>query len=150
MNGLGTEDVSIKADLLGPAHPPKTISEQFINTPVCDAFASNSNKEYSNCNKIYKVYTDTDSDGKTEVITDITCKFNGKLVAIEVKADPGSGSTTAFQREIFSETGTGTSCSNNMTHSDRDMPEEATDPTGSESSNEISNRTSSSRTTTPT
>ena len=25
------------------------------------------------------VYTDTDSDGKTEIITDINCKFKGKL-----------------------------------------------------------------------
>ena len=31
-----------------------------------------------------------DSDGKTEIITNITCKFNGKLVAMEVKVDPGS------------------------------------------------------------
>ena len=34
--------------------------------------------------------TDTDSDGKTEIITDITCKFKGKLIAMEVKVDPGS------------------------------------------------------------
>ena len=31
-----------------------------------------------------------DSDGKTEIITDITCKFKGKLIAMEVKVDPGS------------------------------------------------------------
>ena len=31
-----------------------------------------------------------DSDGKTEIITDITCKFEGKLIAMEVKVDPGS------------------------------------------------------------
>ena len=37
-----------------------------------------------------KAYTDTDSDGKTEIITDITCKFKGKLIAMEVKVDPGS------------------------------------------------------------
>ena len=36
------------------------------------------------------VYTDTDSDGKTEIITDINCKFKGKLFAMEVKVDPGS------------------------------------------------------------
>ena len=36
-----------------------------------------------------KAYTDTDSDGKTEIITDTTCKFKGKLVAMEVKVDPG-------------------------------------------------------------
>ena len=27
---------------------------------------------------------------KTEIITDITCKFKGKLIAMEVKVDPGS------------------------------------------------------------
>ena len=37
-----------------------------------------------------KAYTDTDNDGKTEIITDITCKFRGKLIAMEVKVDPGS------------------------------------------------------------
>ena len=37
-----------------------------------------------------KAYTDTDSDGKTEIITDITCKFKGKLIAMEVKVNPGS------------------------------------------------------------
>ena len=36
-----------------------------------------------------KAYTDTDSDGKTEITTDITWKFDGKLIAIEVKVDPG-------------------------------------------------------------
>ena len=35
-----------------------------------------------------KAYTDTDSDGKTEIITDITCKFKGKLVAMEVPGGP--------------------------------------------------------------
>ena len=37
-----------------------------------------------------KAYNDTDSDGKTEIITDITCKFKGKLIAMEVKVEPGS------------------------------------------------------------
>ena len=35
-----------------------------------------------------KAYTDTNSDGK--IVTDITCKFKGKLIAIEVKVDPWS------------------------------------------------------------
>ena len=49
----------------------------------------------------------------------------------------------------FSETGTGTSSSEDVTHSDGDMSEEATDPAGSESRNEeVSNMTSSSRTVT--
>ena len=37
-----------------------------------------------------KANSDTDSDGKTEIITNITCKFKGKLIAMEVKVDPGS------------------------------------------------------------
>ena len=90
MTGLGTKVVSIKADILRPAHSPKTAGEQFINTFVCDALRGNGNEEYNLPSNKCKAYTDTDSDGKTEIITDITCKFDGKLVAMEVKVDPGS------------------------------------------------------------
>ena len=38
----------------------------------------------------YKVYTDTDSDGKTEIITDLNVKFQGKPLEMEVKVDPGA------------------------------------------------------------
>ena len=89
MDGLGKEVVSIKADLSGPAHPPKTTGEHLINTFTCDALKGNGNEEYSLNNKC-KAYTDTDSKGKTEIITDITCKFDVKLVAMEAKVDPGS------------------------------------------------------------
>ena len=41
-------------------------------------------------NKKYKVYTDKDSDGKTEIITDLNCKLEGKAFKMEVKVDPGS------------------------------------------------------------
>ena len=41
-----------------------------------------------------------DSDGKTEIITDITCKFKGKLIAMEVKVDPGS-KTKLYPIESF-------------------------------------------------
>ena len=82
--------VSMKAGLSRPAHPPKVSGEPFINTFACDALTSNGNELYEPpCNQ-GKAYTDTDSDGKTEIITDITCKFKGKLVAMEVKVDPGS------------------------------------------------------------
>ncbi|MCG8621906.1 MAG: hypothetical protein MJE68_07915, partial [Proteobacteria bacterium] len=37
-----------------------------------------------------KAYTDTDSDGKTEIITDLKCKYKGKVLSMEVKVDPGS------------------------------------------------------------
>ena len=57
---------------------------------MCDALISNGNELYDPPSNKGKAYTDTDSDGKTEIITDITCKFKGKLIAMEVKVDPGS------------------------------------------------------------
>ena len=84
------ESVSMNADLVRPAHPPKVSGEQFYNTFVCDALISNGNELYDPPSNKGKAYTDTDSDGKTEIITDITCKFKGKLIAMEVKVDPGS------------------------------------------------------------
>ena len=73
-----------------PAHPPKVSGEQFHNTFACDALTSNGNELYDPPSNQGKAYNDTDSDGKTEIITDITCKFKGKLIAMEVKVDPGS------------------------------------------------------------
>ena len=84
------ESVSMNADLSRPAHPPKVSGEQFHNTFMCDALISNGNELYDPPSNKGKAYTDTDSDGKTEIITDITCKFKGKLIAMEVKVDPGS------------------------------------------------------------
>ena len=80
----------MNADLPRPAHPPKVSGEQFYNTFICDALISNGNELYDPPSNKGKAYTDTDSDGKTEIITDITCKFKGKLIAMEVKVDPGS------------------------------------------------------------
>ena len=80
----------MNADLPRPAHPPKVSGEQFHNTFACDALTSNGNELYDPPSNKGKAYTDTDSDGKTEIITDITCKFKGKLIAMEVKVDPGS------------------------------------------------------------
>ena len=51
---------------------------------------SNGNELYDPPSNKGNTYTDTDSDGKTEIITDITCKFKGKLIAMEVKVNPGS------------------------------------------------------------
>ena len=80
----------------GPPHPPKEkyslvddTNEASINSFVCYALGDG-NGELLDCNKKYKVHTDTDSDGKTEIITDIKCKYNGKFFAMEVKVDPGS------------------------------------------------------------
>ena len=84
------ESVSMNADLSRPAHPPKVSGEQFHNTFTCDALISNGNELYDPPSNKGKAYTDMDSDGKTEIITDITCKFEGKLIAMEVKVDPGS------------------------------------------------------------
>ena len=80
----------MNADLPRPAHPPKVSGEQFYNTFTCDALISNGNELYDPPSNKGKAYTDTDSDGMTEIITDITCKFKGKLIAMEVKVDPGS------------------------------------------------------------
>ena len=94
VDGLGgnetKESVSMNAGLPRPAHPPKVSGEPFINIFACDALTSNGNELYDPPSNQGKAYTDTDSDGKTEIITDITCKFKGKLVAMEVKVDPGS------------------------------------------------------------
>ena len=65
----------------------------------------------------------------------------------EIKSDYNNRSTitknivppknnTSFQREIFSETGTGTSSSEDVSHSDGDIPEEASHQTGTESKHE--------------
>ena len=90
MTGSGNKVVSIRADFSRPANPPKTTGVQFINTFTCDALTSNGNELYDPPSNQGKAYTDTDSDGKTEIITNITCKFKGKLIAMEVKVDPGS------------------------------------------------------------
>ena len=60
-----------------------------------------------------------------------------------------SRSSTSSQREMFSETGTGTNSSKDMTHSDVDMSEEAAHQTETESNHkEASDSSSHSRTTT--
>ena len=94
VDGTGKDEtkeyVSMNADLARPAHPPKVSGEQFHNTFACDALTSNGNELYDPPSNKGKAYTDTDSDGKTEIITDIICKFKGNLIAMEVKVDPGS------------------------------------------------------------
>ena len=57
---------------------------------MCHALGNGNEKLYDDSNKKYKVYTDTDNDGKTEIITDINCKYEGKIFAMEVKVHPGS------------------------------------------------------------
>ena len=60
------------------------------NPFICYTLGNGNGSQVDDSNKKYRVYTDTDSDGKTEIITDINCKFKGKLFAMEVKVDPGS------------------------------------------------------------
>ena len=87
---LGSEgNVSKPAGIITP-HPLKNSGEHFVNTFACDALSGNGNEEFNDCNKKYKVQTDTDSDGKTEIITDLKCNFEGKAFEMEVKVDPGS------------------------------------------------------------
>ena len=62
----GNEVVSIKSGLSRPAHPPKVTGEQFINTFTCDALTSNGNELYDPPSNQGKIYTDTDSNGKTD------------------------------------------------------------------------------------
>ena len=86
-----------KYSLSGPTHPPKekyshqTDTGKLCSNPfICYALGNGNGSEVDDSNKKYRVYTDTDSDGKTEIITDINCKFKGKVFAMEVKVDPGS------------------------------------------------------------
>ena len=89
LGGTETKEfISMNADLPGSAHPPKVSGEPFINTFTCDTLTSTGNELYEPPSNQGKAYTDTDSDGKTEIITDNTCKLKGKLIAMEVKVDP--------------------------------------------------------------
>ena len=94
VDGLGgnetKEIVSMNAGLLRLAHPPKVSGEPIINTFACNALTSNGNDLYEPPSNQGKAHIDTDSDGKTEIITDITCKYKGKLITMEIKVDPGS------------------------------------------------------------
>ena len=67
----------------------KPCSNPFICYAL-DNVGNGNGSEVDDSNKKYRVYTDTDNDGKTEIITDINCKFKGKIFAMEVKVDPGS------------------------------------------------------------
>ena len=86
-----------KYSLEGPPHPPKEkyslqtdTGKPCSNPFICYALGNGNGSQVDDSNKKYRVYTDTDSDGKTEIITDINCKFKGKVFAMEVKVNPGS------------------------------------------------------------
>ena len=65
----------MNAGLSRPVHPPKVSGEPFINTFPSDALTSIGNELYEPPSNQGKAYTDTDSDGKTEIIINITCKL---------------------------------------------------------------------------
>ena len=65
-----------KYSLSGPTHPPKEKYSLQTNTGkpcsnpfICYALGNGNWSQVDNSNKKYRVYTDTDSDGKTEIIT---------------------------------------------------------------------------------
>ena len=76
---IGGNSVSNHDDLSQPSHPPKEkysfqpdSGEACSNPFECYALSNGNEKLNDDFNKKYKVYTDIDSDGKTEIITDIT------------------------------------------------------------------------------
>ena len=85
-----------KYSLAGPPHPPKvkyslkTDTGELCLNPFIRYALSNANGNLADSKTTYKAYTDTDSDGKTEIITDINCKYKGKVFTMEVKVDPAS------------------------------------------------------------
>ena len=47
---------------------------------ICYALGNGNGSEVDDSNKKYRVYTDTDSDGKTEIITDIIVNLKAKYL----------------------------------------------------------------------
>ena len=100
--------------LPGMQHPPKV--KYFYNTKQNISFQDQ-----------YKQHPH-ETPSQSEINSTITENIVENIVT--------SQNATPSQREIFSETGTGTSSSEDMTHSDGDTPEEHLHQTGSQSNNE--------------
>ena len=79
--------------------------------------------------------TTTKSIAHFQFATPSQSEINSTITENIVENIVTSQTTTPSQREIFSETGTGTSSSEDVTHSDRDTPEEHLHQTGSQSNN---------------
>ena len=79
-------------------------------------------------------YSQTETPSQSEINSTITENIVENIVTF--KTD------TPSQREIFSETGTGTSSSKDMTHNDGDTPEEHSHQTGTQSTNEETSESS--------
>ena len=73
-------------------------------------------------------HSHTDTPSQSEINSTITENIVENIVTFQTD--------TPCQREIFSETGTGTSSSEDMTHSDGDTPEEHPQQTGTQSTKE--------------
>ena len=80
--------------------------------------------------------TTTESIAHFQSETPSQSEINSTITENIVENIVTSQITTPSQREIFSETGTGTSSSEDVTHSDGDTPEEHLHQTGSQSNNE--------------
>ena len=80
--------------------------------------------------------TTTESIAHFQSETPSQSEINSTITENIVENIVTSQTTTPSQREIFSETGTGTSSSEDMTHSDGDTHEEHLHQTGSQSNNE--------------
>ena len=80
--------------------------------------------------------TTTESIAHFQSETPSQSEINSTITENIVENIVTSQITTPSQREIFSETGTGTSSSEDMTHSDGDTPEEHLHQTESQSNNE--------------
>ena len=76
----------------------------------------------------------TETPSQSEINSTITKNIVENIVT--------SQTDTPSQREIFSKTGTGTSSSEHMTHSDGDTPEENSHQTGTQSTNEETSESS--------
>ena len=80
--------------------------------------------------------TTTESIAHSQSETPSQSEINSTITENIVENIVTCQTTTPSQREIFSETGTGTSPSEDVTHSDGDTPEEHLHQTGSQSNNE--------------
>ena len=86
--------------------------------------------------------TTTKSIAHYETVTPSQSKINSTITENIVENIVTSQTDTPSQREIFSETGTGTSSSEDVTHSDGDTPEEHLHQTGTQSTNEEASESS--------
>ena len=86
--------------------------------------------------------TTTKSIAHFQTETPFQSEINSSITKNIVENIVTSQTDTPSQREIFSETGTGTSSSEDVTHSDGDTPEEHSHQTGTQSTNEETNESS--------